>query len=123
MVKSKASKKGERKYGDDVVHCNSCTTYNICRDFGQFPSCRKGNREPKAPKVYSDQWFKELQIAKQKPETAKIVWMGFDLALLFLDNMYASSHPHKYNIADCIKAKVNRLPKSKIRKNNNGKKV
>lgn len=46
-------------------------------------------------------------------------WKGFDYALELLDSMYASTHPHPYNISDCIKAKVNRMPKSKIRENNN----
>jgi hypothetical protein len=36
-------------------------------------------------------------------------WSGFDYALDLLDSMYASTHPHPLNIADCIKAKVNRL--------------
>lgn len=42
-------------------------------------------------------------------------WKGFDYALDLLDEMYAKQHPHPYNIADCIKAKVNRLSKSDIR--------
>lgn len=47
----------------------------------------------------------------------KDFWEGFDYACALLDEMYALTHPHKFNIADCIKAKVNRLAKSKIRKN------
>lgn len=78
---------------------------------------KKKIKKVKEPKVYSDQWFAELHEAKQNPETLKAMWMGFDFALLMLDDMFAKSHPHKYNIADCIKGKVNRLPKSKIRKN------
>lgn len=44
-------------------------------------------------------------------------WKGFDYACSMLDEMYAKSHPHKFNIADCLKAKVNRLDKNKLRKN------
>lgn len=44
-------------------------------------------------------------------------WSGFDYACTWLDELFSKSHPHKYNIADCLKAKVNRLPKSKIRPN------
>lgn len=43
-------------------------------------------------------------------------WEGFEFALNLLDDMYAKTHPHPFNIADCIRAKANRLPKSKIRK-------
>jgi len=46
-------------------------------------------------------------------------WNGFDFACDLLDEMYANSHPHKYNIADCLKSKVNRLDNSKIRLTNN----
>lgn len=44
-------------------------------------------------------------------------WKGFDYACDILDDSYVKSHPHKYNIADCLKAKVNRMPKNKIRTN------
>lgn len=44
-------------------------------------------------------------------------WEGFDTALELIDDMYASTHPHPLNIADCVKFKMNRIPKSKIRKN------
>lgn len=30
---------------DEFIPCNSCITYNICKDFGQFSDCRKGNRK------------------------------------------------------------------------------
>lgn len=43
-------------------------------------------------------------------------WEGFEFALLLLEDMFASTHPHPKNIADCIRAKANRLPKNKIRK-------
>lgn len=46
---------------------------------------------------------------------------GFDDALALIDEMFGNSHPHKYNISDCVKAKVNRLKKKKIRKNPNAK--
>src|SRR5690606_13990389 len=32
-----------------------------------------------------------------------------------LDEMYASSHPHKYNIADCIRAKFGQIKKEDVR--------
>lgn len=54
------------------------------------------------------------QYAKQ--EKKESYWEGFDFALKLLDEMYTSTHPHPYNIADCIKSKVNRLPNNKIRK-------
>jgi len=44
-------------------------------------------------------------------------WKGFDYACELLDETYAKTHPHEFNIADCLKAKVNRLSKKKIRKN------
>ena len=44
-------------------------------------------------------------------------WKGFDDALALLEDLgYCSSSLHEYNIADCVKAKVNRLPSKKIRK-------
>jgi len=46
-------------------------------------------------------------------------WKGFDYACKLLDETYAKTHPHEFNIADCLKAKVNRLPKNKIRENSN----
>ncbi len=51
-----------------------------------------------------------------KGEKPKRYWDGFDFACAMLDEMYAKTHPHEYNIADCLKAKVNRLPNDKIRK-------
>ena len=44
-------------------------------------------------------------------------WNGFDFACDILEDSYALNHPHKYNIADCLKLKVNRLPKEKVREN------
>jgi len=45
-------------------------------------------------------------------------WRGFDFACDLLEDMgYTKSSSHPYNIADCLKGKMNRLPKSKIRKN------
>ena len=44
-------------------------------------------------------------------------WDGFNFACDLLEDLgYAKSSSHPYNIADCLKAKMNRLPKSKIRK-------
>lgn len=43
-------------------------------------------------------------------------WEGFDYALNLLEEMYGKyNFRHGYNISDCVKAKVNRLPKNKIR--------
>ena len=45
-------------------------------------------------------------------------WDGFNLACDLLEDLgYTKLSTHPYNIADCLKAKMNRLPKSKIRKN------
>lgn len=51
-----------------------------------------------------------------KPRSAEF-WDGFDYACDLLDETFAKSHPHKYNIADCLKAKVNRLPNKEVRFN------
>jgi predicted nucleic acid-binding Zn-ribbon protein len=51
------------------------------------------------------------------PQEQNDYWKGFDYALALLDEMYAKEHPHPHNIADCIKAKVNRLDNDKIRSN------
>ena len=60
----------------------------------------------------------KLPEQKEKPlPHSEEYWEGFDRACEILDENYAKSHPHKYNIADCVRAKVNRLPKNKIRKN------
>ena len=48
-------------------------------------------------------------------------WQGFEFALLLLEDMFVSTHPHPNNIADCIRVKANRLPKNKIRKTNRPK--
>lgn len=57
-----------------------------------------------------------LSLVDVVPRSAEY-WSGFDYACSWLDDLYANTHPHKYNIADCLKAKVNRLPKNKIRLN------
>jgi hypothetical protein len=45
-------------------------------------------------------------------------WEGFNFACDLLEDLgYVKSSTHPYNIADCLKAKMNRLPKSKVRKN------
>lgn len=44
-------------------------------------------------------------------------WNGFNLACDLLEDLgYTKTSSHPYNIADCLKAKMNKLPKSKIRK-------
>jgi hypothetical protein len=57
-----------------------------------------------------------LTLTDDLPRSAEF-WSGFDYACSWLDELFAKSHPHTHNIADCLKAKVNRLPKSKIRPN------
>jgi hypothetical protein len=50
----------------------------------------------------------------------KDFWEGFDFACAMLDELgYTKMSTHNYNIADCLKAKFNRLPKKKVRKNDN----
>ena len=45
-------------------------------------------------------------------------WDGFNFACALLEDLgYTKASTHPYNIADCLKAKMNKLPKSKIRKN------
>jgi hypothetical protein len=45
-------------------------------------------------------------------------WDGFNFACDLLEDLgYAKSSTHPYNIADCLKAKMNRLSKNKVRKN------
>lgn len=45
-------------------------------------------------------------------------WKGFDHACDLLEGMgYTKMSTHEYNIADCLKAKVNRLKKSEVRTN------
>lgn len=45
-------------------------------------------------------------------------WDGFNFACDLLEDLgYAKSSTHPYNIADCLKAKMNRLPKNKVRNN------
>lgn len=54
-------------------------------------------------------------------EKNKDFWNGFNFACQMLEDMgYCKSSTHPYNIADCLKGKMNRLPKSKLRKNTNG---
>ena len=44
-------------------------------------------------------------------------WEGFDFACALLEDMgYTRTSSHPFNIADCLKSKVNRLLKNKIRK-------
>lgn len=46
----------------------------------------------------------------------KKYWEGFDYAISLLEEMYGKSNfQHPYNIVDCVKAKVNRLPQEQIR--------
>jgi len=43
---------------------------------------------------------------------------GFEMACQMLDDLgYTKTSTHPYNIADCIRAKINKIPKNKIRKN------
>lgn len=52
------------------------------------------------------------------PQKNADFWRGFDFACLLLEDLgYTRSSSHPYNIADCLKGKMNRLPKSKLRKN------
>lgn len=45
-------------------------------------------------------------------------WDGFNFACQLLEDLgYTKLSTHDYNIADCLKSKMNRLPKSKIRRN------
>ena len=45
-------------------------------------------------------------------------WVGFDFACQLLEDMgYCKTSTHPYNIADCLKGKMGRIPKNKIRKN------
>lgn len=60
---------------------------------------------------------KQLLVLSDVMPRSTEYWNGFDYACNWVDELFAKSHPHKYNIADCIKAKVNRLPKNKIRVN------
>jgi hypothetical protein len=60
---------------------------------------------------------KQLLVLSDVMPRSSEYWKGFDYACSWLDELFAKSHPHKFNIADCLKAKVNRLPKSKIRPN------
>ena len=60
---------------------------------------------------------KELLLLSDVMPRSAEYWKGFDYACDWLDELFAKSHPHKYNIADCLKAKVNRMPKSNIRLN------
>ena len=47
-------------------------------------------------------------------------WDGFNFACDLLESLgFAKSSNHPYNISDCLKAKMNKLPKNKIRKNEN----
>lgn len=55
---------------------------------------------------------KSLAIPKEE------YWKGFDNACDLLEGMgYTNMSTHEYNIADCLKAKVNRLKKEEVRKN------
>lgn len=61
---------------------------------------------------------KNCSIPDVMPRSAEY-WKGFDYACDLLDGMgFASSPSNKHNLADVLKAKVNRLSKHKIRKNN-----
>lgn len=60
---------------------------------------------------------KQLLVLSDVMPRSSEYWNGFDYACSLLDELFAKSHPHKYNIGDCLKAKVNRLHKSKIRPN------
>ena len=56
----------------------------------------------------------KTQISSRTPD----FWEGFNFACDLLEDLgYTKLSTHHYNIADCLKAKMNRLPKSKIRKN------
>lgn len=55
-----------------------------------------------------------LELTPKTPD----FWRGFNFACALLDDMgYTKSSSHPYNIADCLKGKMNRLPHSKLRKN------
>ena len=43
-------------------------------------------------------------------------WKGFEFACALLDETYVHTSSHPNNIADCLRAKVNRLPTAKVRK-------
>jgi len=50
--------------------------------------------------------------------SSRSFWQGFDFACQLLEDLgYTKTSTHPYNIADCLKVKMNRLPKNKIRKN------
>lgn len=59
----------------------------------------------------------ETRLLASPKQDDRRYWDGFDFALDLMEEMYGTNNfRHGYNIVDCVKAKANRLPKDKIRK-------
>jgi hypothetical protein len=86
-------------------------------DLSNEPAIYKCMEEYAALKI--EERDKKIEELIKHIEGLKDYWGGFDFACKLLDEMYAKDHPHLYNIADCLRAKVNRLPANKIRPNEN----
>lgn len=69
-----------------------------------------------------DRYPLEVKLEDMGVTKSEDFWKGFDMACDMLDDLgYSKTSNHEYNIADCLKAKVNRLPKDKVRKNEKAK--
>lgn len=65
-------------------------------------------------------WLEEIDQREQKEQ----FWKGFEFACRLIEDMgYDKTSTHPYNIADCLRGKMGRLSKKKIRKNKNGIKL
>lgn len=61
-------------------------------------------------------WLDESNVSPQAAENEK--WKGFELACDMIDDMgYNRSSGVEYMLGDCLRAKFNRIPKNKMRKN------